>query len=213
LIGVKDDDMPLRVRAWRVVAVCVCLCAAVACSAGDDKAAPSATLGTEPPRTTTTDPYAVPDVIDVAYVNRVLAGLDQITGDVVRLVVRSKTFPREAFDRLRALYASDAGVQRELDLYHRDMERNFSGYRENPGNKTTSVTELITGSRSCIFARVERNFSAVGVNAVTAGVQWVAIQPLDQSRDPNRYNYTGWAYRYEGFSEQRTEPENPCTRE
>ena len=34
------------------------------------------TLATVPAPTTTTNPYAVPAVIDAAYVNRVLAGLD-----------------------------------------------------------------------------------------------------------------------------------------
>ncbi len=47
------------------------------------------TLATVPPATTTTNPYAVPAVIDVAYVNRVLAGLDAVMGDAGRSLVRS----------------------------------------------------------------------------------------------------------------------------
>lgn len=44
-------------------------------SNGEDReAAPSPTVRTEPTPTTAADPYAVPAVIDVAYVNRVLAG-------------------------------------------------------------------------------------------------------------------------------------------
>jgi len=42
-----------------------------------------ATVPTAAPTTTTTNPYAVPQVIDAAYFNRVLAGLDAVEGDVV----------------------------------------------------------------------------------------------------------------------------------
>ena len=56
-----------------------------ACGGGgnDEPLGPTATV---PQGTTTTNPYAVPPVIDEPYVNRVLAGLDQGVGDIVRLV-------------------------------------------------------------------------------------------------------------------------------
>src|SRR3954464_237000 len=97
----------------------VALLASPACSKGAaDKGSAGAggTVATEPDRTTTTNPYAVPAVIDVAYVNRVLAGLDAAVGDAMRLVVSTHTVPREAYDRLRAIYATDGSLQLEIDL-------------------------------------------------------------------------------------------------
>ncbi len=123
----------------------------VACSKSTgDQAQPGATLGTEPPRTTTTAPYAVPAVIDVAYITRVITGLDALKGDVTRLVINSKTIPREAFDRLKAMYA-DAGLNRELDSYARDLADGLQGYRESPGNKRSAVKD-ISVSPACVFS-------------------------------------------------------------
>ena len=187
---------------------------AAACdsSSGADRGAAGNTVATEPaPTTTTTHPYAAPAVIDAPYVNRVLAELDGAIGDVIRLVVSSRTIPPEAYDRLRALYSSADHLQLAIDAFQLDMRRNFAGYRPVPGNKRTLVTQLISGSPRCIFARVSRDYSAVSVNA-TAPIddQWIGLQPLDPSRDPNRYNLTQWSIIYEGFPRDRSQPPNPC---
>jgi len=97
---------------------------AVGCKGPSEPLVPTATV---PQATTTTNPYAVPAVIDEAYVNRVLAGLDQALGDLVRLVVSTKSIPPEALDRLRALYV---GVHRQfqLDLLSADLQMGFANY-------------------------------------------------------------------------------------
>ena len=199
-------------KAVRVALATLLLAASAACSASRaDKAAPTATVGTEPAPTTTSNPYAVPPVIDVAYVNRVLAGLDAAVGDVTRLVVRTRTIPREAYDRLRAIYADQDFLQIQIDNFQNDMRRNFVGYRPEPGNQTTMVRQLITGRSACVFARVEREYSAVGTNTTnTPHTLWVALKPLDQGRDPNKYNPTPWAYVYDGFPPDRSQPPDPC---
>ena len=93
----------VRRTAIQAVLAALALTAPVACSSGSDKAGPTATVATEPAPTTTTDPYAVPATIDVAYVNKVLAGLDAAVGDVTLLVVRTRTLTQEAYDRLKAI--------------------------------------------------------------------------------------------------------------
>ncbi|MFN2504089.1 MAG: hypothetical protein ABR540_07650, partial [Acidimicrobiales bacterium] len=75
----------VRVLPARIL-VAVAVLSLVACSDDPTVDPPSATVGTEAPSTTSADPYAVPAVIDEAYVNRVLAGLDAAVGEVVRLV-------------------------------------------------------------------------------------------------------------------------------
>ncbi|MGH9281203.1 MAG: hypothetical protein ACRD12_24360 [Acidimicrobiales bacterium] len=181
-----------------------------ACRSGNDTVLPTATVPTAPETTTTTNPYAIPPVIDGAYVSRIVAGLDAITGDVVRLIVSTKTIPREAFDRLRAIYVTDAGVDRELALYSEQLPQGLSGYRPNPGNKVTKVVEVITPGQSCVFARVDRDFTAVGLRGAASVTQWIALRPTDPARDPQGYNLTGWGYQVEGTSEQGTAPRNPC---
>ena len=92
-----------RVVVWGVAAAVVAV--GVAGCGGDDSGAadgPTASVPTVPP-----DPYAVPAVIDEAYVNRVLAALDQAVGDVVRMVVSTKSYPPDAIERLQALYVGD----------------------------------------------------------------------------------------------------------
>ena len=174
---------------------------------------PSATVPTAPATTTTTDPYAVPAVIDEAYVNRVLAGLDAAVGEVVRMVVRTRTIPREAVDRLRAVYATDARLQLKIDSFQQDLRANLPGYRlPEPGNKRSVVHEMISVEPQCIYVRVQRDYSASSIDPIPElATQWIAIKPLDRSRDPFAYNQVRWAYLYEGFARGFSAPAtDPC---
>jgi hypothetical protein len=112
------------------------LFASAACSSsGAEKGSAGAnpTVATDPPRTnttvapptTTTNPYAVPAVIDAAYVNRVLASFDALLGDVLRIVLRTNTIPPEAYDRLKAIYADPVFMQIKIDGYQRDIRERF----------------------------------------------------------------------------------------
>ncbi len=74
-----------------------------ACGGKDEPLGP---IGSVPQATTTTNPYAVPEVIDEAYVNRVLAGLDQAYGDLTRLIVSTENIVPEAIDRLKTHLSS-----------------------------------------------------------------------------------------------------------
>jgi len=202
-----------RRTAISAVLAVVVLAASAACSSGGpDRSTVGAnpTVATEPPTTTTTNPYAVPAVIDVAYVNRVLAGLDAAMGDVTRLILRTRTIPREAYDRMRAIYDNDERLQLAIDSFQSDMRRNFAGYRPDPGDKKTTVTELLTVTRPCVFVRVTRDYTAVGQNSSSADTQWIALRRLDTSRDPHGFNKTQWAFSYEGYTDTRSQPSDPC---
>ena len=206
--------VPVRGGLRRTAAAAVLVLAPVALAACDNTAElsdPPETVGTEPPRTTTTDPYAIPAVIDVAYVNRVLAGLDAAVGDVVRLVVRTRTIPPEAVERLRALYATPNGLQLELDIFQEAARRGFSGFLPDPGNTVTTVTELITSRPACIFAKVNRNYSAVALSPKPElQTQWVALLPAPVG-PKSPYNPTGWAFLYNGLERDLKAPSSdPC---
>lgn len=203
-----------RRTAIRAVVMAVALSAPAACSPSSaNRAGPTATVATDPPQTTTTNPYAVPAVIDAAYVNRVLAGLDGLRGDVTRIILSSRTIPRDAYDRMRAMYGTDEWLQLRIDSFQTDTRRGFVGYKPDPGNQTTSVIQLITTSSKCIFARVTRDYSAVGPGATPASDKnWVGLIPHDRTRDPTGYNPTSWSFSYDGFPPDRTQPPDPCAK-
>lgn len=214
----------VRRTAIRAALVTASLLASAACSGGgadrgsaganptvaSDPPHSNPTLATLPPATTTTNPYAVPAVIDIAYVNRVLAGLDAVLGDATRLIIRTKTIPREAYDRIAALYADPDFRQHTLDDFQRDIRSGFNGYRSEPGNKITLATQLITIHPRCIFAKVKRDYTNVAITPITSDQLWVALKPLDPQQDANRYNPTSWAYTYDGYPPDRTQPPDPC---
>ncbi len=174
-----------------------------------DKSEPLGPTATVPRATTTTNPYAIPAVIDEAYVNRVLAGLDQAVGDVTRLIVGSKTFPPEAVDRLKVIYLDDGLLQLAVDTYQRDLLRDLEGIRSDPGNRRTTVTELLTVGPRCVFAKVRTDASAVAVTPDATYEQWVGLVPLDE-KPPASFNATGWGFIYEGFTREISAPDDPC---
>jgi hypothetical protein len=213
LPGAKVHDLLADVR-WpvrRAAAAVVGLSLLAACSTGSGKSGPpGATVGTAPPQTTTTDPYAVPAVIDAAYVNRVLAGLDAANGDIVRLLVSTKTITPEMIERLKALYIDRDLLQLQIDSMQTDLHRGLTGVKPNPGNSLTTVSEFITKSPSCVYAKVFRDATLVAVSPDPRfATQWVALKPAPAI---SSLNPTGWAYVYEGFQRDLTAPtKNPCS--
>jgi hypothetical protein len=195
----------------RVILALAAMLLLTACSPKSTGAAtPSATVATEPARTTTTGPYDIPPVIDAAYVNRVLAGLDAVYGDVTRMVVSTKRLPPEALARLRAIYDDPGVLQLKIDAIQTVGLTQLSQLRSNPGNQLTMIGNLITVRPNCVFASVTRDFTQVVPNASGVDHLWVALVPLNPVQDPNHYNLTAWAYRYEGFPPSRTQPTDPC---
>jgi hypothetical protein len=196
----------------RAVTLGLILALAVAAACASDSAGPprtDPTVPTAPPQTTTAL-YAVPPVIDAEYVNRVLEGLDQAQGEVIRLIVRTRTIPREAFERLKTMYADRDFLNLSLDLFSRELHGGLVGYRTNPGNARTVVTSMISAKPSCLFAQVTRDASALSVNPEPVRTLWVALVPLDPTNDPFGYNPTGWGFAYEGFQPGRLAPPDPC---
>lgn len=198
-----------EVGSRRNLAAALVFAVAAACSQSPEDRGPTATVPSAPTTSAqTADPYAVPEVIDVAYVNRVLAGLDAVMGDVVRLVVKSKTIPPETYDRLRAIYGDDEWLQLRVDNFQEDLRTGVEGYRPEPGNERTVVAQLLSTTPTCVFAKVLRDSSAMVVNAGSPSTQWVALtRALLGERS---INPTGWVYTYDGFPQDRSEPPNRC---
>jgi len=177
-----------------------------ACKESSEPLGPAATV---PQGTTTTNPYAVPAIIDEAYVNRVLAGLDHAVGDVTRLVLAEGSVTPAVKSRLAALYLADV-LQLKITLFETVVQRGLSGYKENPGDRHSVATELISVRPTCIFVRIVSDGSeVVKLPDPRVAVQWVALVPRTDV-DSQGYNPTPWVFAYEGFDQGFAEPEDPC---
>ena len=158
-----------------VIARSLVLVAALALAAGCNGKAdggPETTL--PPPPTASTapaDPYAVPAVINEAYVNRVLAALDQVEGDVIRNLVATRVPQIADTMRLRAIY-NDPQFQLEFDDLLAFARTDLSQFKVPPGNRKTAVTKVVTARPDCTYVEASTDFADV--------VRVPPTQPADQ---------------------------------
>jgi hypothetical protein len=198
----------------RVAAVGV-IVASLLVGACGGKAEPLGPTATVPQATTTTNPYAVPAVIDEAYVNRVLNGLDHAVGDVARLVVRERTVTPEVADRLRALYVGEA-LDLSVASFEADIRTGLPAVGTEIGDLRTVVTHFINASPSCVFVQTTRDYSAVMSRSDrTSATVWVGMRPSSAVGGGDReeridFNPTGWVFIYDGFPKDQIEPSDPC---
>lgn len=167
-------------------------------------------LGTLPTTSTTINPYVIPLVLDAEYFNGILAGLDAASGDLLRLVYRERSLPRDLVPRLEAIYSFSSAIQLEIRLLQEAIISGFDNFRPQIGNVRTSVRRLITVKRACMFAEVVRDHSAQGIDTLTDQVLWVSLVPATSDQVASTYNPTPWAYIYEGFTPERKAPADPC---
>lgn len=212
----KDRDVLQDVRRlarWTALVGSICGLLLGACAdTSAEPEVPTATVPTAPATTATTYPYAVPPVIDAAYVNRVLAWFDQVEGDISRRIMSSRSLTPDDVARLRAIHASDGAFQVALDAIQFDIRSGFTGALPNPGNTKTVVVEMLSAKSSCVYVKVDRDYSAVASNPnPSLRTQWVALRRIDAPISP--YNATGWGYQLNGgaFGAKPTAPAtDPC---
>lgn len=169
-----------------------------ACSSSGSNETADTTVPTAPPETTTTaagDPFAIPDVIDEAYVNRVLAALDQIDGDVLRSVVANGGINPEVPTMLRAIY-NDPQYEEELDGLRRVLSRGLDNFKNPPGNRKSFVERLIEARRDCVFVEVKTDSSEVLKTVPPEPpneVEIFTLRPTADGADPTGLNPTPWS--------------------
>lgn len=195
----------------------LCLLAATlaltACSGGAD-GTPSTSVPATVSTTSTTvapDVSTVPEVIDEAYVNAVLAALDEVDGEATRIIKDTRRFPPDAADLLNTIYADkefDNQANNWLQALVRDRE--LKNVRPDPGSRVTRVERIIFASPRCLWFAMRRDYSAVYFELGPDRVQYLALEPLDRSNDPKGHNPTPWMITAEGYREDGVEPGNPC---
>jgi len=177
--------------------------ALAACSGGE---APAATGPATPPSSSAApasssttvasaaDPYAVPAVVDAAYVERVLAALYAVHGDAIRAVVATGRIGFEEQQRLRAVY-DDQQLGIELDFLGRTVAGELSVFRDPPGDRRAFDAEILEAPPDCIVASVRLDFSAVVKSPPTTAAgerTLVILRPRAVADDPQRLNPTPW---------------------
>jgi hypothetical protein len=154
-----------------------------------EPATPSPTASPEP-EPTPDDPYAVPEVIDEEYLNRVFEALEAIAGDATRIIVAEKMYPPEADDLHLAIYTGPAlqAVRDEwLDILIVDPQ--LEGYRDPPGDLFVTTKQVLEITERCIFVEVTRDYT--GVIAADPPPETIYLA-LKRTEDPEPPNPTPW---------------------
>lgn len=186
-------------RTGSVLAVLVLLTAAAGCS--------SKQAGGAAPPTTAPAPE---DAQEIALVNRILAGLDGVVGDLERTLVKQRMITPDVTDRLRAVYTGPE-LLNQIDAFRADVANGLVGFKNPPGNRVTTVSRLITASDICIFAEVARDYAPVTQGlASRPATMYVVLVTKDEADDPKQLNPTPWAMLYDGVQADGSQPEDIC---
>jgi hypothetical protein len=163
-----------------------------------------------PTTATTAVSYAVPAVIDVAYVTKVMAALDHVYGEAVRHLAQSRRVDDEFLKYLVAIH-NPRIFQLVEDLWVKIQARNFAGLAASPSDPVTRVDKLLRADRACVLFEGDRNFTPLYVaDDPTNHHQYVALTPLPPDRNPGRLNPTPWTANFYGSRPDGSLPGDAC---
>lgn len=127
-------------------------------------------------------------------------------GDIFRLYLRDRAISPRVSERIKALYGTGEKYDRTVSSL--EDEKDYRPAQE-PGNRITTVTRMITAKPTCIYAQVVRDFRPVK-GTVTGQVAWVGLRPISALADQGQHNPTPWMYVVDGVMPDLSEPPNPC---
>ena len=169
------------------------------CSASSSGGAPPATTTTLlPPLETTTSvaptsstvaaAFAVPAVIDLPYVQRVLETIYHLDGEATRLAYAKRAVDAEADERLEAIFGGEALAEARKVL-RSNADSGFRRFANPPGDATVRAVQTIQATPTCMVIRADLDF----------GPQYSEFRPTDppaviqlKRADVLRFNPTGW---------------------
>ncbi|HVF74937.1 MAG TPA: hypothetical protein VM938_07795 [Acidimicrobiales bacterium] len=148
-------------------------------------------------------------MIDAAYVEKVMAALDHVYGDAIRILARERKITQDFLDRLAAIYG-DRFFRLAQQSWSREALDGFATLASTPGDPTVTVTSLVKHDRECVIAAVIRDFSLVrnGIPATTPQ-RYIALIPKGGAT--NGLNPTPWVLSYDGWTSTGVEPSEPCS--
>ncbi len=191
----------------------VVLLTASACSTPSHAAAPPTT--SLPPSTTTApDPYSIPPVITVAYVNSVLVVLNHVYSDAERELASAHQVNAEVRADLRAVF-NDPVYGQQVQAAEASLEQGvISNVRTDGGDAKTVVNRLITGTSACIFVETTSDPSALFVRPVLEPAsEYFELVLKQPGADPRDLNSTPWAYGADEVFLEPTSVSSKCVSE
>ena len=132
--------------------------------------------------------FALPAAIDAAYVERVLAELDRVQGDVLRRIVETGTFAHDDGTPLRAVF-NDPEMTGQTQAFASLVDR-LDAVRRPPGDNRSTVVRLLTARPDCVYAETTVDVSATVVDPPPPRTTWVALRPSQAGSDPRGLNRT-----------------------
>lgn len=200
------------IRRVRRMMTIVSLCAALLVAGCDGEGGTEDTLPPEETTTSTTAvSYDVPDVIDVAYVSRVMQALDHVYGDAVRHLARTRRVDEEFLKPLVAIHNPRIfGLVQ--DLWVKSQARDFGNLRAEPGDPVTRIDKLLRADRECVLVEGDRDVSGLFTrDDPTNHDRYVALTPLRPDRNPDGANPTPWTINFVGQQSDGSVPSDACS--
>jgi hypothetical protein len=169
---------------------------------------------TLPPEETTTSTtavsYAVPDVIDAAYVGRVIQALDHVYGDAVRHLAKTRRVDEEFLKPLVAIHNPRIfGLVQ--DLWVKLQAKEFEGLRSEPGDPVTRIDKLLRADRECVLIEGDQDLTPFfDTDDPTNHHPYIGLTPIQAGRNPGNLNPTPWTVNFAGSSGGQL-PGDACT--
>lgn len=192
--------------------VALLLATAVMAACGDDGEDVAGTTTTTRPTTTSStattepeDPWAVPEDIDEAYVQRVLTELYRLDGEARRIAVREGMVTEEVIELVQRVYAPKGAAERGNELIESSIDR-FPGVHDPPGDVRLTVQQIElqrqdAPSPRCVVVSISADFTAVVENGSDDLRYFVELVEGEG-------NETGWLIRNEAVRSDGSRPDN-----
>lgn len=123
-----------------------------------------------------TDPYAIPDVIDKAYVELVLEALGAVQAQIVQEIVRERAVTPRVRELLAATHGREAARDSARTLRRVLNRQGVKFFNANATAPDYTVRKLITAAADCIFAFTivdSRSLVAKGKNRAIEEFYWL----------------------------------------
>lgn len=172
---------------------------------------PPTTVPTAPPRnatssTTTTVPsFEIPPVIDVPYIEKVMAAIDHVDGEATRYVAAKRQIDETFLGMYVSIY-TDKYLDLVTQSWYEIAGDNFELLAAEPGDPKTSVVRVIRADGQCILIEAKRDYTAQLRTADPGGARYVALVPLPPERDADNVNPTPWIMSLDGRNDDGSEP-------
>jgi len=164
----------------------------VGCSPSESRRSSGSSSTSVPTNGSGVNPYVIPDVITPAYVNAVFVVLNQINGDVLRLLVTERAITPGVEEDLAAIYSPPL-YRYQLATARNSLSGAINNVKPNPGDPVTVVIRLIYSSKQCIFVQVDNDLSQVLIKPVPEPVaEYYGLKYKGGMDSTDRLNPTPW---------------------